>query len=739
MIVAGIVAALAVAAVGGFFVMRAVLPTFLSFTFVNEAAFPDRNLRAWVADKVDGDGNGVLTPDEVAAVTQLNLRDPAATTYEPQPVATDAEQAFRYAAAGVQGEVIGRAHAEKAGSQAEGSSASSGDAPALQVESLAGIQYLSHLKSLVCPDAGLAELDVSGLPSLEYVDCRGNRFTALDLSQNASLVCLYCDTDVTVAGLDQAGLVCDDLLVKATSTGVGDGGSLVQMTFAYDAYGRLVQGDGKLYGYDELGRLSAVHTPERQDCNGTIPAFTDEYRYDDQGNVTTSIRHEARYSGSDVFSVVPFETVLEYDDKGQLAHRDSTVPTHLGFHPANIVVADYQHNDKGGLASASLSRKSSYNLGFGSLDSMSEVTYRYTDEGALAGYESENVFESDRSVEATTFDATGSQLKITSSYDGVADEDVEATMYDERGFPVRTIDGQGVRTIAYTCNGDGYITRARWHQAGSEDARGSYKELLNRTVTLDYVKHVGSAAYRDGQRFLPTYAFTSLRDYDYFDCRWQPSNGVAYVVSLVELDPVTKTYQREGLVAATVYSGMRFPTDASVLGDAGSAAGEGGWGAAWPWRDYPCWIASGEGGAANEPDGGVANPDGSDPDGADATGSSGAQDAADGSDDSDASGAADLTGGYVLPESDVRLYTHDELAELTVWELFVARNEIFARHGRGFSNQDLAAHFASCPWYDARYTPEEFDAMPSLLNEYERQNAEAIRVVEEEKGSPYLS
>ena len=127
------------------------------------------------------------------------------------------------------------------------------------LDSLAGIQYLSHLQSLVCPDAGLAELDVSGLPSLEYVDCRGNRFTALDLSQNASLVCLYCDTDVTVAGLDQAGLVCDDLLVKATSTGVGDGGSLVQMTFAYDAYGRLVQGDGKLYGYDELGRLSAVH------------------------------------------------------------------------------------------------------------------------------------------------------------------------------------------------------------------------------------------------------------------------------------------------------------------------------------------------------------------------------------------------------------------------------------------------------------------------------------------------
>ena len=27
----------------------------------------------------------------------------------------------------------------------------------------------------------------------------------------------------------------------------------------------------------------------------------------------------------------------------------------------------------------------------------------------------------------------------------------------------------------------------------------------------------------------------------------------------------------------------------------------------------------------------------------------------------------------------------------------------------------------------------------TLLNEYERQNAEAIRVVEEEKGSPYLS
>lgn len=734
MIVAGIVAALAVAAVGGFFVMRAMLPTFLSFTFVNEAAFPDHNLRAWVADKVDGDGNGVLTPDEVAAVTQLNLRDPAATTYEPQPVATDAEQAFRYAAAGVQGEVIGRAHAEKAGSQAEGSSASSGDAPALQVESLAGIQHLSHLKSLVCPDAGLAELDVSGLPSLEYVDCRGNRFATLDLSQNVSLVCLYCDTDVTVAGLDSAGLVCDDLLVKATSTGMDDGGSLAQMTFSYDAYGRLVQGDGKFYGYDELGRLSAVHTPEQQDRNGTMPAFTDEYRYDDQGNVTTSIRHEAQCSGSGVFSYAPFETVLEYDDQGRLAHRDSTVPTHLGFHPANIVVADYQHNDKGGLASASLSRKSSYNLGFGSLDSMSEVTYRYTDEGALAGYESENVFESDRSVGTVTFDATDSQLKITSSYDGVADEDVEATTYDERGFPVRTIDGQGVRTIAYTCNGDGYITRARWHQAGSEDARGSYKELLNRTVTLDYVKHVGSAVYRDGQRFLPTYAFTSLRDYDYFDCRWQPSNGVAYVVSLVELDPVTKTYQREGLIAATVYAGMRLPASVSASGDADGTAGEGVSSETWPWRDYPCWIASGEGGAANGSDGGAADLGGSD-----SAGLSGAQNASGGPSGYDTFGAADLTDGYVLSESDVRLYAHDELAELTVWELFVARNEIFARHGRVFANQDLAEHFASCPWYDARYTPEEFDAMPSLLNEYERQNAEAIRVVEEEKGSPYLS
>lgn len=94
---------------------------------------------------------------------------------------------------------------------------------------------------------------------------------------------------------------------------------------------------------------------------------------------------------------------------------------------------------------------------------------------------------------------------------------------------------------------------------------------------------------------------------------------------------------------------------------------------------------------------------------------------------------------YILPESNTRRYSEGELNRLSTYELFVARNEVFARYGRGFKNQELAEHFAACSWYTQRYTPEEFDAMESPLNEYEKANVEAMRKIEEERNSPYLS
>lgn len=93
---------------------------------------------------------------------------------------------------------------------------------------------------------------------------------------------------------------------------------------------------------------------------------------------------------------------------------------------------------------------------------------------------------------------------------------------------------------------------------------------------------------------------------------------------------------------------------------------------------------------------------------------------------------------YVLPESDYRAYSKSELRQLSPWELYVARNEIYARYGRAFSNKDLARYFNSCSWYREAISPEDFDSMESPLSSVEKQNVEAIRAVEEEKGSPYL-
>lgn len=95
--------------------------------------------------------------------------------------------------------------------------------------------------------------------------------------------------------------------------------------------------------------------------------------------------------------------------------------------------------------------------------------------------------------------------------------------------------------------------------------------------------------------------------------------------------------------------------------------------------------------------------------------------------------------GYILSDSSTRLYTEQELASLSDWQLYVARNEIFARHGRGFKNADLAAYFSAQPWYSYVYSPEEFDAMPSPLNDIERANSDLIRAVERARGSAYAA
>lgn len=82
---------------------------------------------------------------------------------------------------------------------------------------------------------------------------------------------------------------------------------------------------------------------------------------------------------------------------------------------------------------------------------------------------------------------------------------------------------------------------------------------------------------------------------------------------------------------------------------------------------------------------------------------------------------------YILPECDTRVYTKEELSALSAEELRLARNEIYARHGRMFSAEDLKNYFQSKSWYTPQYEGTEFDAKgDSILNECEIANRNLI-------------
>jgi len=90
--------------------------------------------------------------------------------------------------------------------------------------------------------------------------------------------------------------------------------------------------------------------------------------------------------------------------------------------------------------------------------------------------------------------------------------------------------------------------------------------------------------------------------------------------------------------------------------------------------------------------------------------------------------------GEILPESNIRNLTRGDLTGLTAWELKVARNEIYARHGRPFVHQDLACYFTTMSWYK-----KDPDYTDSRLSSLEQRNAVFILNYEKETGSPIWS
>ncbi len=88
------------------------------------------------------------------------------------------------------------------------------------------------------------------------------------------------------------------------------------------------------------------------------------------------------------------------------------------------------------------------------------------------------------------------------------------------------------------------------------------------------------------------------------------------------------------------------------------------------------------------------------------------------------------SGEYILPYSDSKYYTYDEISQLSSEDLRIARNEIFARYGYIFSDEGLKEHFANCSWYVP--TGMSSEEIESSLNDFEKQNLQLIKQCENE-------
>lgn len=88
--------------------------------------------------------------------------------------------------------------------------------------------------------------------------------------------------------------------------------------------------------------------------------------------------------------------------------------------------------------------------------------------------------------------------------------------------------------------------------------------------------------------------------------------------------------------------------------------------------------------------------------------------------------------GWIFPDSNTVLLTNSDLEGLSAEECKIARNEIYARHGRKFNDTFLQSYFDSCEWYQGTVEADSFNEQE--LNETELANRNLIAAYEAEKG-----
>lgn len=101
-----------------------------------------------------------------------------------------------------------------------------------------------------------------------------------------------------------------------------------------------------------------------------------------------------------------------------------------------------------------------------------------------------------------------------------------------------------------------------------------------------------------------------------------------------------------------------------------------------------------------------------------------------------ATGAASATGAvsadYILPNSASKQLTKSDLTGLNRETLNLALNEIYARHGRKFTDTAISDYFNGKSWYRPTIAAADFDE--GILNQYELYNVKLITTYQSEMG-----
>lgn len=87
---------------------------------------------------------------------------------------------------------------------------------------------------------------------------------------------------------------------------------------------------------------------------------------------------------------------------------------------------------------------------------------------------------------------------------------------------------------------------------------------------------------------------------------------------------------------------------------------------------------------------------------------------------------------YFISSSNIQYLNLEDLLDFSVEELRLARNEIYARHGRIFTSEDLHDYFNSKDWYVPSIDADEFDKISTeLFNDFEEYNVNFIKDYED--------